>query len=79
MIRSGVWTDRNKGSMVLVELTKSRDTKILSAVKIGAMDGLLEMAAWHDTGHGMPAHLILGRIAGKTDEQIYFSILTNSR
>lgn len=74
MIGSGVWTDRNKGSFVLMELTKSRDPKILNAIQSRAMDALQEMAAWHDTGHAMAAQLILGRIAGKTDVDIYLSM-----
>jgi hypothetical protein len=64
MIRSGIWTDRNKSSGVLAGLTLSRDTELLSRLKSGAGDALLEMARWSDFGWAADARLILARIAG---------------
>jgi hypothetical protein len=69
MIRSGIWTDHNKASFVLLGLTQSRDPKLLDALKAQAMDALREMAAWKDTSHAMAAKIILARMAGIPDEQ----------
>ena len=64
MLRSESWTDRNKAGWVLDSLTKSRDPKVLSALRSQALDPLVEMAEWHDYGHAGSFRLILGRIAG---------------
>lgn len=66
LLNSGTWTDRNKGSAVLLALTRSRDPKLLAQLRAQAMPGLIEIARW-DSGHAM-SRLILGRIAG-IDEQ----------
>ena len=62
MIRSGKWTDRNKASMVLMQLTTTGDPKLLEALKSQAMDALREIAAWKDEGHALAAQVILDRI-----------------
>jgi hypothetical protein len=67
MLRSGTWTDRNKGSAVLMYLTQSRDPVLLRRIQSEAGDALLEMAAWHPLGQAMPALMILARMAGRSD------------
>jgi HEAT repeat protein len=69
LVRSAVWTDRNKGSMALMGLTASRDPKLLARIKAEAWDELAEMARWPG-GWKLPGRLILGRIAGFSDEQL---------
>jgi hypothetical protein len=64
MIRSNVWTDRNKASFLLLQLTRSRDPHLLARLRAEASDALIEMALWRDRGHALPARIILGRIAG---------------
>jgi hypothetical protein len=68
LLRSPVWTDRNKASFALVELSERRAPVLLAKLRQEAMTPLVEMARWKSEGHAMPALMILGRIAGKSDE-----------
>jgi hypothetical protein len=70
LLNSLVWTDRNKSSLALMELTDGRDPKLLSKLRNGAMQPLVDMARWKNEGHAMPGLLILGRIAGWSDEDV---------
>lgn len=70
MIQSGIWTDRNKASFVLLELTRARDPKLLNELRNQALDALIEMAEWRDTSHASSARILLGRIAGIPEEQL---------
>ena len=63
LLRSGVWTDRNKGLFVLLPITAARDPQTLEAIRRGALEELIEMARWRTPGHNYPARVILGRIA----------------
>lgn len=73
MLRSGTWTDRNKGSWLLSVLTQSRDPVLLRRIQSEAGDALLEMARWREFGWGVPARLILVRIHGEPDPWAYLS------
>ena len=64
------WTDRNKSSLALMELSESRDPGLLAKLKKEAMQPLIDMARWKNEGHAMPGLLILGRIAGWSDEEV---------
>ncbi len=68
LINSPVWTDRNKASFALMELSESRDPELLAALRSQAIVPLVEMVRWKSEGHAMPAFTILGRIAGQSDE-----------
>jgi hypothetical protein len=68
LINSGIWSDRNKGSFVLLELTRTRDPNLLTALRAKALDSLIEMARWRSMGHALPARVVLGRIAGLPEE-----------
>jgi hypothetical protein len=70
MIRSGIWTDRNKSALVLSPLTRSRDAHLLARLQSEAGDALQEMARWRATGWAYPARVILCRIAGMPEERI---------
>jgi hypothetical protein len=70
MIRSGTWSDRNKSSMVLEPLTKTRDPRLLAHMKSEASDALLEMARWRNNGWAYSPRVILARIAGVPEERI---------
>lgn len=70
MLNSLVWTDRNKASHVLMALSASRDSSLLARLDAEARPALEEMAAWR-TQHALAPFLILGRIAGKLDAQIF--------
>ncbi len=64
LVRSGYWTDRNKGSFLLMELTKQRDPQVLAELRLKALVPLIEMARWRESGHAYPARVLLGRIGG---------------
>src|ERR1700733_3778286 len=67
MLRSGIWTDRNKGSALLSLLTQSRDAILLRRIQSEAGDALLEMARWRTFGWALAARQIRARIDGKSD------------
>ena len=66
MLNSPVWTDRNKSSFAVMELTESRDPVLLAEVRARALPALIEMARWKSEGHASPSIMILGRMAGMT-------------
>ena len=70
MLRSLAWTDRNKALMVLFFVTKSRHPATLAAVGAG-WDALLEMACWQHEGHALVAFMIVARIAGVAEAEIF--------
>ena len=79
MLRSGTWTDRNKGSMALMYMTQSRDPALLNRIQSEAGDALLEMASWSPLGQAMPALIIRARIAGKSDFSAFLETLPLSQ
>ena len=64
LLKSDKWVDRNKGGWLLINLTESRDPKLLKQLRKEAMDALVEIARWHFAGHASFARRLLGRIAG---------------
>jgi uncharacterized protein len=70
MLDSPVWTDRNKSSWALSELTKTRDPAALAKIRAKALPSLVEMARWKSRGHAEPSVFMLGRIAGMSEEAI---------
>jgi len=71
MLNSLIWSDRNKSSMALMYLTERRDPALLADLREHAMTSLIEMARWKSTGHAMTSFVILGRIAGLPDKEIF--------
>ena len=71
LLSSLTWTDRNKASLALMELTESRDATLLAALKARAFDAIAEIARWTNPGHAMAGVFILGRMAGIADPEIY--------
>jgi len=70
MLNSLVWTDRNKASAALAELTEGRDPKILERLRERALPSLVEMGRWKSLGHALPAFLLVGRLAGLPENEI---------
>jgi hypothetical protein len=64
LLKSEKWVDRNKGGWLLINLTSSRDPKLLKQLRKEALDALVEMARWQYAGHASVARRLLGRIAG---------------
>jgi hypothetical protein len=73
LLNSPVWTDRNKSSLALLELSAARDPKLLEALRRDALTSLVEMARWKSDGHATPALMILARLAGLPDEAVKIS------
>jgi hypothetical protein len=67
-LNSPVWSDRNKASGALMALSASRDPGLLATLRREALPPLVEMARWKSAGHALFAFIILGRIAGYSDE-----------
>lgn len=79
MLNSLVWTDRNKAVMVLTALTKRRDAPVLQQLREQALPSLAEMARWKSAGHALGAYIILGRVAGLSENQIGATWTTNMK
>jgi len=71
LLNSLVWTDRNKASFSLMELTSNRDSSLLKSLRKRAVRSLIEMARWKSAGHAYPAFCLLGRIGGLPEDQIH--------
>jgi len=66
MVCSGTWTDRNKGAGLLMALTKNRNIEARRIVVLA----LEEIADW-DRSHAVPARIVLGRLAGIKDTELF--------
>jgi hypothetical protein len=73
------WTDRNKSSFALSELTVSRDSTLLSELRARALRPLVDIARWSDPGHAYPGVMLLGRIEGRSDQQIVAAMQSAGR
>lgn len=79
LLNSVVWTDRNKSSLALFPLTDGRDPKLLKELRMKALPSLMEMARWQSKGHAFGPLIILGRIAGIPDGELFEAIQTGKR
>lgn len=70
MLNSLDWTDRNKSSIALLELTDKRDPGILKEMHEEALGSLVDMARWKDAGHAYAPFMLLGRVAGISEDAI---------
>lgn len=69
LLYSGTWTDRNKASWLIANLTESRDPEMLAQLRKTAMPPLVEGAKW-DAGHAGFFLTILGRIGGIPEKKL---------
>ncbi len=69
-LNSPVWSDRNKGLMLLTPLTRARDPQVLAAIRAKALPALVEMARWQFVGHAAGPIRLLGRIAGMNEFEL---------
>ena len=79
MLSSPVWTDRNKSSLALMQITESRDSTLLAELRSRALPALAEMARWKSEAHAIPSLFILGRIGGLADDAINAAIARGNR
>jgi hypothetical protein len=75
LLNSLVWTDRNKASFALLSLTTSRDSATLERLSDRAFDALTDIARWQSPAHAAAGLVLLGRIAGMTDDDIFAAML----
>lgn len=79
LLNSNKWTDKNKSSLFLSAVLNNNH-KILSAqLRKESLPYLQEMALWRNNGHAFPAYLILGKLAGWTNEQIFNALSENRK
>jgi hypothetical protein len=79
MLWSLSWTDRNKSSLALWQLTVSRDSTFLAALRARALRPLIDIARWTDPGHALPGVVLLGRIEGRSDQEVYAAMQRGDR
>ena len=70
LLTSIEWTDRNKASLALLQLTASRRPDVLDAIRSRALIELVEMARSRSTGHAYAPFMVLGRTVGLSDDAI---------
>lgn len=70
LLSSGTWTDRNRASILMDGLTRSRGRQLLDQLRAEALDSLVEMARWHNPGHAWAARAILGRMVGVEEQEL---------
>jgi hypothetical protein len=71
MLNSIVWSDRVRAAEALVPLTEQRSPYVLDQLRERALPSLAEMARWKSLDQALPAFLLLGRLAGLREAQIY--------
>jgi hypothetical protein len=64
MLNSMVWTDRNKGVMVLTQLTATREAGLMTLLRVNAREALIDMCRWKDPGHSFQPCQLLRRVEG---------------
>ena len=70
LLSSPFWTDRNKASFALEELSTGRNAELLATLRARALPALVEMARWTSDGHVGAAFFLLGRIGGLAEDEI---------
>jgi hypothetical protein len=70
MLHSLSWSDRNRASSALDILSESRDPRVIESMRERALPALVEMARWKTLAHALPAFVLIGRIAGRSEQQI---------
>jgi hypothetical protein len=70
LLNSVVWTDRNKSSFALYELTGTREPAVLSTLRERALLSLVEMSRWKSPGHAYRPFFLLGRVGDIPENEI---------
>jgi len=71
LLDSAIWTDLNKASFALFQISESRDPRFFAALKKPARQVLAGIAHWHSRDHALPGYMILGRLAGFDDAELF--------
>jgi hypothetical protein len=70
MLNSLSWTDRNRALIILQTLTERSNPEAIDQLRERALPALIEMARWKTLEHALPAYILLGRVAGWSEDQI---------
>jgi hypothetical protein len=70
MLNSIVWTDRNKSSLALYQLTEKRNPAVLAKLRERALPSLVEMSRWKSPGHAYSPFFLLGRVGNLSEDEI---------
>lgn len=70
MLNSLSWSDRDHALKALLLLTEGRDPLVLDQLRDRALGSLAEMSRWKTLAHALPAFVLLGRVAGLSEQQI---------
>jgi len=70
MLHSLSWSDRDHALRMLQLLTDTRDSLILGQLRDRALNSLVEMSRWKTLAHALPAFVLVGRLAGSSDQEI---------
>ena len=79
MLNSLSWSDRNRALLALQTLTERGETGTLEQLRVRALPALIEMARWKTLEHALPAYILLGRVAGWSEDLIQSSWRTGNR
>ncbi len=79
LLNSIVWSDRRNASLALVDLTESRDPDTLALIHDRALSSVVEMARWQNLEHALPAFILVGRVAGSTEDEIRAAWISGDR
>ena len=70
LLHAVVLSDRVEATSVLLTLTDREDASTLQLIRERALDDLIEMARWATPRYALPPYLLLGRVAGLSDDQV---------
>jgi hypothetical protein len=70
MLNSIVWSDRTGAMSILLTLSEAREPGVLDLIRQRAAPQLVEMARWNSLTHALPAYILLGRVAGLSENEI---------
>jgi len=79
LLQSLEWTDRNKASLAIMQISESRDAALLARLRQDTLGALIEMARWKNAGHANAALVVLGRIGGQSEPAIATAIARGDR
>lgn len=80
LLKSVTWSDRNKATMVLEALTSGKkNEQLLSVLRKNVLPEIVEMSRWRNPGHAVFPLIILGRIAGNSEEQVFAKLYDPER
>lgn len=70
MLHSVVWIDRQNAIRILLNLTETREEKLMTLIRERAIEPLTEMARWKHLPHALPYFVLLGRACDWKDAEI---------